>query len=310
MLRKSACLWFLLAAVPVYADQNVVVVLDDSGSMNEQMRSNRRLTKMDAAKEALLKVLEGLPTDTKVGIVLLNGGRGTNRWVYPLAIVDPARLRAGIQRISAHGSTPLGERMKEGCDKLLSLRNEEHYGSYRLLVVTDGEASDGDLVERYLPDILARGIWLGAIGVDMDGNHSLATKVHTYRKADNPEDLIGAIREFMAEFPDDDTDADQADMELLAALPNEVATAALEALAQPRNHPIGEQPPGVAEEMPPTTTAGEPAAPYGQPTQRPEQVAKQMYLGGLCGGLACVAIAGALILAALFVVGSASRRKR
>ena len=34
------------------AGQNVVVVLDDSGSMNERMRSNRRVTKMDAAKEA------------------------------------------------------------------------------------------------------------------------------------------------------------------------------------------------------------------------------------------------------------------
>ena len=317
MFRTSACLWFVLAAVPAYADQNVVVVLDDSASMNQSMRNNRRLAKMQTAKDALLTVLESLPAETRIGIVLLNGGWGSDRWVYPLAPVDTARLRAGIQRIRAHGGTPLGARIKDGCDTLLALRGKEHYGSYRLLIVTDGEASDGDLVERYLPDILSRGIWVDVIGVDMASDHSLATQVHAYRQADNPRDLIGAIREFTAEFSDDDPDANQADVELLAAFPAEVATAALEALAQPRNHPIGEQPPPEPDLPPEVLDAPDqaqsldpvPVAPSQPPSGRSGSSGGSVAFGSVCAGLSCVAIFGVLV-GILYMVASSSRRRR
>ncbi|NQT14730.1 MAG: hypothetical protein HQ582_18390, partial [Planctomycetes bacterium] len=216
--------------------------------------------------------------------------------VYPLAPVDAAALKAGIQQIGASGGTPLGERMKEGCDTLLALRDDEHYGSYRLLIVTDGEATDGKLVEEYLPDILSRGIWVGVIGVDMAGTHSLATKVHTYRRADDPQALVEAIREFMAEY-DEDAGADQLDVALLAAIPDEVATAALKALSEPRNHPIGAQP-SVA-----TPRRQQEGRPGGQEPEPGEQGIG--FLGCCCWGVVVL-----FIVALVVIIRAASKPKR
>ena len=104
--------------------------------------------------------------------------------------------------------------MKIAADALLQRRSEQHYGTYRLLVVTDGEANDMDMLETYLPDILSRGITVDVIGVDMARQHSLATQVHSYREADNPQSLTAAIEEVFAESSDD-SDAGESDFELL-----------------------------------------------------------------------------------------------
>lgn len=246
MLRNLVLATLLMAATAVEAGQNVVVVLDDSGSMMESMRSGPGLTKMEAAKGALLTVLDSLPPDAKVGVVRLNGPLG-GEWVFPLATVDRNAIRTAIQSVRPIGGTPLGERMKTGADALLALRDQQHYGSYRLLIVTDGQASDEYRVNQYLPDILRRGIWVDVIGVDMEGDHQLATQVHTYRRADDPESLEQAIREVFAESTGGPGDADDSDFEWLAAIPDEVAVAALDALTKSGNYPIGEPPPAAPD---------------------------------------------------------------
>ena len=124
--------------------QNIVVLLDDSASMKQPLRSNSSITKIDAAKQALLTILERAPEDSQVGVMVLNGHRG-HEWVIPLGPINKARLTAKVNRIRPGGGTPLGESMKSATDALLALRNQEHYGDYRLLIVTDGEATDPDL---------------------------------------------------------------------------------------------------------------------------------------------------------------------
>ena len=77
--------------------------------------------------------------------------------------------------------------MKQGADALLDARKKQFgYGTYRLLVVTDGETDDAGLVDGYTPDIISRGITIDAIGVEMQSQHTLATMVHSYRSADDP----------------------------------------------------------------------------------------------------------------------------
>ncbi|MEM7314829.1 MAG: vWA domain-containing protein [Planctomycetota bacterium] len=228
-------LWLCLAGVAT-AGQNVVVVLDDSGSMNERMRSQRNTTRIEAAKGALLTVLESLPPESKVGVVLLNG-RG--EWLLPLGEVDPLAMRSTISKIRAKGGTPLGQFMKVGTDALLDLRSKEHYGDFRLLIVTDGEAGDKRKVREYLPDILSRGITVDVIGVDMQKNHSLATKVHSYRRADDPQSLTRAVQEVFAETTGGASDAEESDFELLEGIPVEFAQAALVSLAESGDTPIG-----------------------------------------------------------------------
>ncbi len=220
------------------AGQNVVVVLDDSGSMKERMKS--RKTRIEAAKSAILAVLETLPESANVGVTLLNGRIDRSSWVVPLGPVDIEKSRTAIRQVRAKGGTPLGRFMKVGTDALLQMRRDDHYGDYRLLIVTDGEANDGRLVERYLPDILSRGISVDVIGVDMAEDHSLANQVSSYRRADDPDMLVEAVREVFAEISQDGPDEGESDFELLSALSPESAAAAILALSESDNRPIGE----------------------------------------------------------------------
>ncbi len=118
----------------------MVVVLDDSGSMDKNIESGRK--KMAAAKESLSQVLRSLSRDTKVGILALNSRVANSNWIVPVGSPDPGRWEAELHQVRAKGGTPLGESMRIAADELLKLRAQAPYDTYRLLVVTDGEATD------------------------------------------------------------------------------------------------------------------------------------------------------------------------
>ncbi len=229
------------AASEVYVD-NVIIVLDASGSMKRPMRGTST-SKMSAAKDALKAVLKQLPPSTHVGLLVFSAAGGGPDWVYPLGARDDQRLMAAIDAPRPGGGTPLGRYMKIGADRLLKARDAQFgYGSYRLLVVTDGEADkmDRPKMESYTPDIVSRGITIDVIGVDMAGNHTLATKVHSYRSANDPASLQRAVREVFAEVEksrDDSTGEDA--FEVIAPLPEGMAQVILDALAVSGNEPIG-----------------------------------------------------------------------
>jgi hypothetical protein len=274
---------------PVVEQDNIVVVLDASGSMRAQMK-NSRDNRMEAAKQALLTVVKDLPPNTNIGLLVFSSTNLRNDWAYPLGQVDKQKLAQAINRPQPGGGTPLGAYLKKGADALLKQRKLQHgFGTYRLLVVTDGQANDEALVQQYLPDVLGRGITVDVIGVDMNTDLPLATKVHSYRRADNPEMLVEAVKNVFAEVGSGGQDAAQSheDFALLAAIPDEMAAAMLQALTTTLDHPIGEAPP------PPPTTPGEPtaAAPTYDPFAHgpPPQVAKPTWfgvvstiLGGVC----------------------------
>lgn len=230
---------FVLAVVAfpilVKAQQNVVVVLDDSSSMGAVM-SNRQ-SRMSNAKSALKNVIARLPDDTNLGIVLLNQDP---HWVVPFGRLEKGRTIAIVNQLSENGGTPLGYYMKEGADALLSYRENSHYGEYKLLILTDGEAGDEGLVEKYLPDILSRGITVDVIGLDMESQHSLATKVNHYRSAENSNQLETAIKATFAEINQKDSSSE--DFDLIAGLPDGMAPQLLDALTTGGNHPIGTKP--------------------------------------------------------------------
>ena len=136
--------------------------------------------------------------------------------------------------------------MKVGADRLLKEREKQYnYGSYRLLVVTDGEANNErpNLVDDYTKDIISRGITLDAIGVAMQARHTLATKVHSYRSANDPASFTRAVREVFAEISTDKSNVAGEDaFDLISGIPIEVATGMLSALSKTGNYPIGERP--------------------------------------------------------------------
>lgn len=231
---------------PILADQSfhdhVVIVLDASGSMRQMMRGTE-VMKMNAAKEALKAVIDQVSPDTHIGLLVFSATNVADHWVYPLGPRDEAALIKAIDLPQPRRGTPLGEYIKIGADRLLEARQAQYgYGTYRLLVVTDGEATDPRLVDQYAPEVLSRGITMDVIGVDMDQDHTLATMAHSYRKANDPESLKQAVQEVFAELSSESADfsMDEA-FELIDPIPAEAAAAALQALATSGNEPIGPQ---------------------------------------------------------------------
>lgn len=300
------------ASAPAAVDQdNIVVVLDASGSMRDRMTKAGKM-KMEAAKEALKAVMRELPPTTNVGLLVFSSKNLKTDWVYPLKPVDAVALEKAIDLPQPGGGTPLGAYLKKGTDALLKQRHAQHgFGTYRLLVVTDGKASDQPLVTRYLPDVMSRGITVDVIGVDMASDLSLATQVHSYRRADDPESLVAAVKNVFAEVgSQNDVDGSEADFALIAPLPDAMAAPILAALANVSDYPIGETPP-------PDVTTGAPPPPPEQydPFQPgPPPPAKESgyfvkglaVLGNLCFfGLIFLAVAGFILVQ----MGKAAQRR-
>ncbi len=234
LLVAGILLAITLLTSTALAGQKIVVVVDDSGSMADRMRFEP-VRKMEAAKKALRVVLERLPEDAEVGVLALNRG-----WLTPIKALDRQQLRRQVNSFRARGGTPLGMRMKEATDSLLEMRKKDPYGDFRLLVVTDGEASDQAVLDGVLPDIMSRNLVVDVIGVDMQSEHSLATEVTNYRRADDPQSLEAAIAESLAESDDSAVAGGESDFELLAALPVDIAPAVITSLTSINNEPINQ----------------------------------------------------------------------
>ena len=214
---------------------NIVVILDASGSMQDKFSGDRTKSKMEAAKAALQEVLSKIPDDTHIGLLVFSGANIRNEWIYPLGPKDTQKLTAAIHLPQPGGNTPLGKYIRIGANRLLEQREKQYnYGNYRLLVVTDGEASDADKVKHYTPEILNRQIRVDVIGVDMKTDHMLAKVVDSYRKADNPGELVAAVSQILAETDDTGTDVGGEDaFEYIAPLSSEIAADLIQQLTTP-----------------------------------------------------------------------------
>lgn len=214
---------------------NIVVILDASGSMQDKFSGDRTKSKMEAAKAALQEVLANIPDDIQIGLLVFSGANISNEWVYPLGPKDTQKLVAAIHLPQPSGDTPLGKYIRIGANRLLEQRERQYnYGNYRLLVVTDGEASDADKVKHYTPEILNRQIRIDVIGVDMKTDHMLAKVVDSYRKADNPGELVAAVSQILAETGDTGTDVGGEDaFEYIAPLSPEIAADLIQRLTTP-----------------------------------------------------------------------------
>lgn len=249
LLKISACLfaaWLGFGISPAYSQEyhdNVVIVLDASGSMREKM-SGTSISKMAAAKAALKEVLAQVPDSTHIGLLQFSAKNLRDLWLYPLGPRDEQALLHAIEQPQPGNGTPLGKFIKTGADRLLEEREKQYgYGTYRLLLVTDGEASDRKLVTRHTPDVISRGIIMDVIGVDMRKDHTLAKRAHSYRRANDPASLRSAVAAVFAEVAQSGSDSVGDDaFDIIAGIPSEIAAVALQTLSLSGNHPIGSKP--------------------------------------------------------------------
>lgn len=291
--EKISCLFVLLIFVFIQAGiadndvhtDNIVIILDASGSMETKFRADETKSKMDAAKEALKEVLAKVPDGTNIGLLVFSGRNIRDEWVYPLGPKDTERLIAAINLPQPEGGTPLGRYMRIGANRLLEQREKQYnYGNYRLLIVTDGEAQDNNKVAQYTPEILNRQIRVDVIGVDMKTDHRLAKDADSYRRADNPGELVAAVSEILAETGSTGTDIDGEDAFAdIAPLSSEVALDLIQRITTP--------PSNTAITIAPVSTApSQQTAPSPQPKSPPIQNRSNGNSGWLIIGLVVVIV--------------------
>jgi uncharacterized protein YegL len=219
----------------IYAD-NIIIVFDASGSMNARYGDNTRL---HAAKAALKQVLLTLKDDSNVGLFVF--GDVNNENPVPIGPKNIELLFSSIDSISAGGGTPLGEFIKRATNQILKQREKNYgYGRYKIIVLTDGEASDSTLMDSATKELLKRRLSLDVIGVGMDKQHNLA-RVSSYKAANDPLALKQALNEIVAEVPLS-TDADENDFKIVSALSDQQAMSIISGLSSNENQPLFEQP--------------------------------------------------------------------
>ncbi|MBL4640388.1 MAG: hypothetical protein JKX86_01115, partial [Verrucomicrobiales bacterium] len=150
--------------------------------------------------------------------------------------------------------------------------------------------------EAYTPDIISRGITIDCIGVEMASRHTLATKVHSYRNANDPESLKQAISEVFAEVASGDAGpGGENAFELIADLPEATASAMLKSLSTSGNQPIGEVPSMRAANPPSPSPA--PSYSGGTTSSQSTSGEEDNLLELLCAALCVLGVPGLVIYA-------------
>jgi uncharacterized protein YegL len=183
--------------------RNYYVVLDASGSMTERGCSGD-LPKIDAARNALAAFAESLPANANLGLQVFDA-RGVREQI-PLATgeANRAKFKTVLSAVRAGGGTPLHTAITQAYARLEQQGSRQlGYGEYHLVVVTDGEASDGQDPTGAVRLILDRSpIVLHTIGFCIGPKHSLNQPGRIiYRAADNPQQLREHLSDVLAEAP-------------------------------------------------------------------------------------------------------------
>ena len=177
---------------------NFYFAFDMSGSMNEKCSGER---KIDGAKKAVTRFMKNVPDEVNIGLMLF-GTRSGDGYVetLPLGSGNKDEFLKIIESLQPEGQTPLGEALLESVDKVTEqYKKQLGYGTYRIIIITDGEQTGIDLKEPC--NYLARHGFIGlySIGLCMKSSHTLKKYSLSYRDANNYEELEQALVEATAE---------------------------------------------------------------------------------------------------------------
>jgi Ca-activated chloride channel homolog len=182
--------------------RNFYFIVDGSGSMsealNKQCQGDKRFgSRLEGAKWAVEQFIPLVPRDVNLGLWTFDANGNSER--LPLGPESRAQFLTAVQKIKAGGRTPLTESIEQGVNRLVQQRDKQlGYGEFRLIVVTDGEATG-----RALPQAVAyareRRIPIYTIGLCIGAQHELRKYSVSYRAADSIEALRRGLEETLAE---------------------------------------------------------------------------------------------------------------
>ena len=185
--------------------RNLYFVLDGSGSMDENPATRcpgnaqgNFPTKIDAARWAIGEFLAQVPVEDRLGLYVFD--RGGQREVVPLGTGNRQQFLAAVKGVYAAGGTPLAEAIITGVDQLAAQRERQlGYGEFRLVVVTDGEAT-GRRLEDGTDYAEKRRIPIYTIGFCVGRTHTLFRHSVAYRAANSPAELRRGLEETLGEL--------------------------------------------------------------------------------------------------------------
>lgn len=167
-----------------------VIVFDDSSSMGSGI---------NPAKDSVVTAINGFPANDRIGLLALNKGMLLN---IEDARTTSATIQGALDTVRSSGSTPLGARIEQAMDMLAQdAKRQRGFGQYRILVVTDGAASDGDkLLDVLRVSLSQTPVQIATIGLGVGQGHVLNLPGHTtYVDVSKPEDLAQAMAALSAE---------------------------------------------------------------------------------------------------------------
>jgi uncharacterized protein with von Willebrand factor type A (vWA) domain len=177
---------------------NFYFLFDMSGSMDDKCSGKR---KIDGAKEAVTMFMKNIPDDINIGLMLFGtrSGHGYEE-ALPVGPGNKDEFLRVINSLQPTGDTPLGEALLASVDKIIEqYKKQLGYGTYRIIIVTDGEQTGIDLKQpcNYLGQHGFIGLY--SIGLCMKSSHTLKKYSLSYRDANNYEELEQALVEATAE---------------------------------------------------------------------------------------------------------------
>jgi Ca-activated chloride channel family protein len=202
---------------------NLVIVLDVSGSMSSQYdqyyydrwgqrqyayegESTARPTKMDTAKDAVLKILDQLESGDRFAIVLFNSSAVL---VKPMGLVRNTNMRDvqdDVYDINAGGSTNLMAGLETGTGQFRNLLEVNSYDyENRIILLTDAQPNTGDYSSSGLMSAVKNNassrIYTTFIGIGLDFNSSLIEEITSAKGANYYS--VHSPREFREKITDE-----------------------------------------------------------------------------------------------------------
>lgn len=188
-----------LTVAPNLSSRNFYVVFDGSGSMQEAGCGSNQ-PKIDTAKEAVANFARTVPPDANLGLVVFDNA-GTSERV-PLGVDNRELFMQKVRAVEAGGGTPLRSSLGVGALKLERQAQQQlGYGEYNLVVVTDGEANEGEDPRAVVDDLLLNSpVIVHTIGFCIGEAHSLNQPGRTmYKAANQPAELVKGLENVLAE---------------------------------------------------------------------------------------------------------------
>ncbi|CAN5246660.1 hypothetical protein BH23ACT9_BH23ACT9_10630 [soil metagenome] len=185
-------------------DSPVLLIIDASGSMNADDGTGR--PKIEAAREALHALIDGLGTESNVGLRAFghrtpntdrDAGCADTELLVPVARGNSDALRTAVDGLSASGFTPIGASLLEALGDLPEAAERT------IILVSDGlDTCAPPAACDVARDIVAQGVQLRVetVGFQVDAAAEAELRCiaevtgGTYRPVDGAEDLARELR--------------------------------------------------------------------------------------------------------------------